>query len=375
MASEAGGGASREEVARAMSPHGGGEPDMAAESSGRVQRPSPASPASPAAESSGDMAAESSGRVDGVKEDEGWRSYESVFTNRKAGMDDVDRDWVKKVVYENSKNSPHFRNEQRKAEQATRRLQEMLRRKEALLSQNQLAGYDQSAAKLVAELEATRDLSHWWFHVDMDAFYASCHELMDPTLAGVPMAVGGVGMISTANYQARKYGVRSAMPGFIALKLCPDLKFCPSDFALYKTKASEVRAILAQYDPNFLAAGLDESYLDVTSCLEARGESPDALARCIRDHVRRETGLTCSIGVACNRMLAKICSDLNKPNGEVSQSATSSLSLSLCLFLTPPAPAPALALFAATKVCFAEESRGRAGLHVLSSRAKGARDR
>ena len=83
------------------------------------------------------------------------------------------------------------------------------------------------------------------------------------------------------------------MPGFIALKLCPDLKFCPSDFALYKTKASEVRAILAQYDPNFLAAGLDESYLDVTSCLEARGESPDALARCIRDHVRRETGLTC----------------------------------------------------------------------------------
>jgi len=208
----------------------------------------------------------------------------------------------------------------------------MLRRKEALLSQNQLAGYDQSAAKLVAELEATRDLSHWWFHVDMDAFYASCHELMDPTLAGVPMAVGGVGMISTANYQARKYGVRSAMPGFIALKLCPDLKFCPSDFALYKTKASEVRAILAQYDPNFLAAGLDESYLDVTSCLEARGESgPDALARCIRDHVRRETGLTCSIGVACNRMLAKICSDLNKPNGEVSQSATSSLSLSLCV--------------------------------------------
>ena len=303
MASEAGGGASREEVARAMSPHGGGEPDMAAESSGRV---------------------------DGGKEDEGWRSYESVFTNRKAGMDDVDRDWVKKVVYENSKNSPHFRNEQRKAEQATRRLQEMLRRKEALLSQNQLAGYDQSAAKLVAELEATRDLSHWWFHVDMDAFYASCHELMDPTLAGVPMAVGGVGMISTANYQARKYGVRSAMPGFIALKLCPDLKFCPSDFALYKTKASEVRAILAQYDPNFLAAGLDESYLDVTSCLEARGESgPDALARCIRDHVRRETGLTCSIGVACNRMLAKICSDLNKPNGEVSQSATSSLSLSV----------------------------------------------
>ena len=145
------------------------------------------------------MAAESSGRVDGEKEDEGWRSYESVFTNQKAGMDDVDRDWVKKVVYENSKNSPHFRNEQRKAEQATRRLQEMLRRKEALLSQNQLAGYDQSAAKLVAELEATRDLSHWWFHVDMDAFYASCHELMDPTLATVPMAVGGVGMISTVS--------------------------------------------------------------------------------------------------------------------------------------------------------------------------------
>ena len=171
--------------------------------------------------------------------------------------------------------------------------------------------------------------------------------------------------------------MRSAMPGFIALKLCPDLKFCPSDFALYKTKASEVRAILAQYDPNFLAAGLDESYLDVTSCLEARGESPDALARCIRDHVRRETGLTCSAWPATGCSPRSVPISTNPTARSVSQPFPLSLSLCVCvcLFLTPPAPAPALALFAATKVCFAEESRGRAGLHVLSSRAKGARAR
>ena len=126
MASEAGGGASREEVARAMSPHGGGEPDMAAESSGRV---------------------------DGVKEDEGWRSYESVFTNRKAGMDDVDRDWVKKVVYENSKNSPHFRNEQRKAEQGEQAAS-------APAHLNIDLDWAKGKAKgLVAELSGERDMS------------------------------------------------------------------------------------------------------------------------------------------------------------------------------------------------------------------------
>ena len=95
--------------------------------------------------------------------------------------------------------------------------------------------------KRVAELEATRDLSRTWLHVDMDMFYAACEQLDAPHLKDVPFAVGGKSMISTANYAARKYGVRSAMPGFIALKLCPHLHFVRPDFSKYTRKAEEVR--------------------------------------------------------------------------------------------------------------------------------------
>ena len=246
---------------------------------------------------------------------EGWRTYESVFTNRKAGMNDVDRDKIKKIVYEASKDSAHFKNEKRKEEQVQKRLA-LLRAKAKDIIPQQLEGLQAKARARIAELEATRDLSRTWLHVDMDAFYAACHILENPSLKDIPMAVGGMGMISTANYEARKYGVRSAMPGFLAVKLCPHLKFVKSNFQLYKQKAKEVRDVLALYDPNFISGGLDESYLDVTEYMRDKGLSAEDVASNLRGHVCEATKLTCSVGVAANRMLAKICSDLNKPNGQ-----------------------------------------------------------
>ena len=109
-------------------------------------------------------------------------------------MDKVDRDHIKRVVYEASKDSPHFANEQRKEEQAARRVAELQAKRRVLLPR-QLEGFRAEAAKCVAELESKRDLTRWIFHVDMDAFYASCHILENPSLASIPMAVGGIGMI------------------------------------------------------------------------------------------------------------------------------------------------------------------------------------
>ncbi|KAK3242023.1 hypothetical protein CYMTET_48263 [Cymbomonas tetramitiformis] len=196
--------------------------------------------------------------------------YETVFTNAKAGMDGVDKDKVKQIVYEMSKGSAHFANEQRKEAQVMQRIERM-KGQAAKLTPTQLQGSERAADGRIASLEATRDLSKTWLHIDMDAFYAAVETLDDPSLASKPMAVGGMGMISTANYVARTFGVRSAMPGFIARKLCPELLFVKPDFEKY-TKASHVtRGVFAIYDPKFMAGSLDEAYLDVTAVCLARG--------------------------------------------------------------------------------------------------------
>ncbi|MCH84448.1 DNA polymerase kappa-like [Trifolium medium] len=150
----------------------------------------------------------------------------------------------------------------------------------------------------------------------MDAFYAAVETLSNPTLKGKPMAVGSMSMISTANYEARKFGVRSAMPGFIARKLCPELIFVPVDFNKYNYYSDLTRKVFQRYDPNFIAGSLDEAYLDITEVCRERNVKSEEIAQEIRVSVYEETGLTCSAGVAPNRLLAKVCSDINKPNGQ-----------------------------------------------------------
>jgi len=157
-------------------------------------------------------------------------------------------------------------------------------------------------------------------HVDMDAFYASVEELDDPGLAGQPVVVGGTpdgrGVVAAANYIARKFGVHSAMPAAQARRLCPDAVFIRSRMDRYAEVSRELRGIFARYTPLVEPLSLDEAFLDVTSSLRLFGDG-EAIARRIKGEIRAELGLVASVGVAPNKFLAKLASDLDKPDGLV----------------------------------------------------------
>lgn len=164
-------------------------------------------------------------------------------------------------------------------------------------------------------------------HIDMDAFYASVEQRDDPALRGRPVAVGGSslrGVVAAASYEARPYGVRSAMPSVRAARLCPDLVFVKPRFEVYKAVSAQIRDIFARFTPLIEPLSLDEAYLDVTDHLD--GRTATAIAREIRALIRAETGLTASAGVSYNKFLAKLASDQRKPDG---------------LFVIPPEAGPA----------------------------------
>jgi len=154
-------------------------------------------------------------------------------------------------------------------------------------------------------------------HVDMDAFYASVEQRDDPSLRGKPLAVGGGGprgVVAAASYEARMFGVRSAMPGGQARRLCPDLIFVPARFEAYRAVSAQVRAIFERFTDIIQPLSLDEAYLDVTA--NRLGIlSATYIAQEIRRLIREETGLTASAGVSCNKLIAKLASDQNKPDG------------------------------------------------------------
>lgn len=155
-------------------------------------------------------------------------------------------------------------------------------------------------------------------HIDMDCFYAAVEMRERPELAGKPVAVGGGGhrsVVTTCNYEARKFGVRSAMPGFMARERCPQLIFLPLRFDLYRAASQQIRKIFHEYTPLVEPLSLDEAYLDVTA---SSGKERYAweIAKEIRARIFTETGLTASAGIASNKMLAKIASDWRKPNGQ-----------------------------------------------------------
>ncbi|KAF8673923.1 hypothetical protein HU200_048371 [Digitaria exilis] len=247
--------------------------------------------------------------------DRPWQSYHTAYTNAKAGMEGVDKEKVQKVIYEMSKGSKYFENEQRK-EAITKQKIEHLRAQCAALTDNDISHFQKVAGKKMLELEASRDLSKIWLHTDMDAFYAAVETLEDPSLKGKPLAVGSMSMIATASYEARKFGVRAAMPGFIGCKLCPGLVFVRPNFERYTHYSELTRKVFQRYDPNFIATSLDEAYLNITNVCIERGITGEEVATELRTAIHQETGLTCSAGVAPNRMIAKVCSDINKPNGQ-----------------------------------------------------------
>jgi DNA polymerase-4 len=155
-------------------------------------------------------------------------------------------------------------------------------------------------------------------HIDMDAFYASVEQRDNPELRGKPLAVGGSaerGVVAAASYEARKFGVRSAMPSVTAKRQCADLIFVKPRFEVYKAISRQIREIFAEHTPIIEPLSLDEAYLDVTENLQGIPLARDIALR-IREKIKEETGLNASAGISYNKFLAKLASDHRKPNGQ-----------------------------------------------------------
>eukprot|EP00039_Didymoeca_costata_P033678 m.43623 g.43623 ORF g.43623 m.43623 type:complete len:636 (-) comp9988_c0_seq2:294-2201(-) len=253
----------------------------------------------------------------------------------KAGMEGIDKDKANKIIHEASKGSRFFTNQQVRDAQNSEKVNEIKRK----LVQIRERKEDKSPSLLkvidaqISGLERSRDLSRCFVHVDMDMFYAAVEERDNPSLVGKPVGVGGMGMLCTSNYEARQFGVRAAMPGYIAKKLCPHLIIVPTRFSVYRAESKKVKAVLAEYDPNFSAMSLDEAYLDITNYMQQfRDENDESttyneikaneVVEEIRKKIQEATRLTASAGIGPARMIAKICSDYNKPNGQYSITPT-----------------------------------------------------
>ena len=243
-----------------------------------------------------------------------------VFTAEKAGMEGLDKEKIAEIIYEATKNSRIFK----KNEEELKILKDEIDKinKDLINFHKQEILYNQVKKKADSRLEFLKSQIRFdkiWLHLDMDMFYAAVEIRDNPSLGKIPMCVGNKSMISTSNYIARKYGVRSAMPGFIAEKLCPNLKFVSGNFHKYHIESDKIMNVIMEYDDNYESMGLDEAYADLSKyCFEHNIKCEDdiiKLGKEIKKKIYDVTKLTCSIGIASNKTLAKICSDYNKPDG------------------------------------------------------------
>ncbi len=197
-----------------------------------------------------------------------------TFLSDKAGMDEhrISKEEVERIVYEASKNSKFFQAQQRNDVKIQERIVAIQKKLRTLNDPQRRALEAEADKRLVAAENACRSMSQVCVVVDLDAFFTSVEERDQPELRTVPFAVGG-GVICTANYEARKYGVRSAMPLFIAKKLCPKLVVRPTRFETYSEVAEQTRDIFNEYDPEFRAGSLDEAYLDLSPYVQERAQA------------------------------------------------------------------------------------------------------
>ena len=168
-------------------------------------------------------------------------------------------------------------------------------------------------------IRTARPETRWILHVDMDAFYASVEERDDPSIRGRPVIVGGTGprgVVAAASYEVRRYGVRSAMPMREALQRCPGAVCIRPRMAHYQSVSRQIFAVFAEYTPLIEGLSLDEAFLDMTASIAAFGAA-ESIAAGIKRRIREDTALTCSVGVAPNKLVAKIASELEKPDGLV----------------------------------------------------------
>lgn len=221
---------------------------------------------------------------------------------------------VSDIIYNASKGSKYFDREEERDKILSLKIDQILSKK-VQLERLDLTRDLRLVDTLLSQLDSARDLSQYIVHVDCDAFYASVELLGRPELADIPFAVGG-GVLSTCNYVARKFGCRSGMAGFVAKKLCPQLILLKPDYTKYNAKAQDIRQVLAEYDPRFESASIDEAYLNITQYCATHDMSPAAAVEKLRQEVAEKTKVTVSAGIAANTRLAKICSNMNKPNGQ-----------------------------------------------------------
>lgn len=285
---------------------------------------------------------------------------------QKAGMNDMvhSKEFIESTIERLTRGSKYWENSQHREKKLSQRVTQMKKELEQV-SERQLRDYERQMDAYIERVEIDRHFQKIFAVFDCDAFFALCELRDDPSLQGKPFAVGNLGMICTSSYEARRYGVRSAQPGFIAKELCPDLMFVPVNMKKYVSASEEIKSIFRKYDPNLSAISLDEVYMDLTAYFVAyfrdpnspwntcRSLSPDELdpstwknpeyphetlsksvalreplspdawshiarvVSCIRWEVQTITrGLTCSAGIASNLLLAKIASNDNKPNGQ-----------------------------------------------------------
>lgn len=297
--------------------------------------------------------------------DDGGGEFAHLFVfsgSNKAGMQMVDKKKQAEVIYESSKNSSYFKHavmQDKKTDEKIRSMRERL----LSLDEEKVRAIKLNIKRETDRLEAKRNFSKICCVLDMDMFFAACEIRDRPELRDMPVAVGGLGMISTANYVARKFGVRSAMPGFIAKKLCPSLIFVEPNFEKYSNVSDLMKAVIREYDEDFSSHSCDEVYLDLTPaacrlliyCQHKHDQSIDILnldamqmvldraveedfegeilpippcflentsikvlrlaSRAVLGKIRRRVkvatgGLTCSAGIGNNFMLAKIAGDI-----------------------------------------------------------------
>ncbi|WWD17130.1 hypothetical protein CI109_101567 [Kwoniella shandongensis] len=245
------------------------------------------------------------------------RSFERSLAGPSVGKAGLLRDQteVNRIIAEASKGSKYYVNQVKKDQELTEKIAWYRAKRDELMKMAQVDRLEADADRILMEVEATRDLTQFIVHVDMDAFYASVEVQRDPSLKGKPFGVGQ-GVLTTASYEARKFGCRSGMAGFIAKKLCPEIILTKLNFDLYIAASKAVREVLIQYDENLMMASLDEGYLNITPYMSTHNMTAAQVIAQLRADVEEKTKLTISAGIAPNRMLAKICSDKNKPNGQ-----------------------------------------------------------
>eukprot|EP00834_Sanchytrium_tribonematis_P001194 NODE_27_length_39007_cov_1.590650.p9 type:complete len:472 gc:universal NODE_27_length_39007_cov_1.590650:4635-6050(+) len=236
------------------------------------------------------------------------------LNQNKAGLDRVDKEKADEIIYNASKHSKFFKNEEIQQKKNEKKLEEWR------VAIKHMSPEVTSPVKLESEEFLWRnfhlkpDRSKVIAHFDLDYFYAQVEEKDDNSLRNFPMAVGGIGMLSTTNYQARKYGIRAGMPGFIAKQLYPELKIVPLHFDKYKRDSILFKKALGEFSETIQSGGLDEAYVDLTDLVKTH--DIESVVSQIRNRIFELTGLTCSAGVGPNKLVAKIASDEKKPNGQ-----------------------------------------------------------